>query len=621
MKVASVCIDSPLPHLDRLFEYEVPDELAQQAVVGARVKVPFGFRRRQLDGYIVSLAPTASFEGQLQQLSKVVGRIPPLDAAVWRLARAVADRQAGIVSDVLRLAIPTRHARTETAWVKAHPEIALALSQEPADGQEHSTSGSPQRDVTSGSESAPTSDADTARRPARIHQRPHVGCDFMANGLVVSAWVTDVVERVRAQLARGRTTIVAVPDFRDVAQLAAALTERFPDETVARLDAGIDDDARYRSFLDSLAGCSRIIVGTRTAIYAPAPDLGEIILVDDGDPSFREPHAPYAHVRDVALIRQQQSGADLTFLAHSRSVALERLVEIGYVQAGPVPPHPHVIPAAAVWGDDPLLSAARIPEIAYAVARQALRSGPVLIQVARAGYQREVETEQGTRTLAGAGRTADELGRAFAEIPVIVATGDQVRDQVGDTPALVIATAGAEPRCRNGYQAVLLLDALSVVSREGLFASEDALRHWFNAAALAAPDGQVVLTGVDGRLARALITWSPEVFSSAELAERASLGFPPAVRFFSIVTDPGGTTRVLEGAQLPPEVQVLSTELEPGAPGEPDDEVTLLRVPYSAGEAAAKALKAAVVRASTGPAKRQHRLRVYADDLRRFITQ
>ncbi|MCD7101993.1 hypothetical protein [Pseudoclavibacter sp. 13-3] len=607
-RIAHVCIDSPLPHLDRDFEYAVPTDLIGQIRVGSRVKVPFG-HRRQLDGWVTALTAVASYDGQLQPIRKVVGRIPPLDPDVWALTRAVADRQAGTAADVLRLAVPPRHARAERTWLTQHAEAAARLVAEP-------------RPDSDGSAHDATELAATWEHP-RVHQQPHVGCDLISNNRVVSAWVTDVVGLVREALTRDESTIVAVPDQRDVGQVHGALVERFPDETVARLDGGVDDDARYRSFLDVLGGVARIVVATRSAVYAPAQHLGQLIVVDDGDPSYVEPHAPYAHLRDVALIRQQQSGCRLVFLSSSRSVAVQRLIDIDYVEPGAPVVHPRVIPAAAIWGDDPMLQLARVPQIAYTIARQALASGPVLVQVARAGYQREVATDEGTRSLAGAGRTADELGRAFSGVPVVVATAEQPREQVGASPALVVATAGSEPRCPSGYGAVLLLDALSIVSREGLTASEDAMRHWFAAAALARPDATVVLTGVQGRLADALVQWDAGRFAQDELAQRVALGFPPAVRFFSISTAQGGTQAALEDAHLPEGVEVIQTQLLPGEPGEGEpalEEVTLLRVPFSVGARTAQALKAAVVRATTGPVRQQHRLRVHADDERMLRT-
>ena len=76
--------------------------------------------------------------------------------------------------------------------------------------------------------------------------------------------------------------------------------------------------------------------------------------------------------------------------------------------------------------------------------------------------------------------------------------GDSVLDRVPDKPALVVATAGAEPVADGGYAAVVLLDTSALLAREGLRAEEEALRRWMNAAALARPaqhGGEVVIVG------------------------------------------------------------------------------------------------------------------------------
>jgi primosomal protein N' (replication factor Y) len=121
MTVARVCLDTPLPHLDHPFEYSIPAELAEAARPGVRVKVSFGARRRRLDGFITALSDTPDFSGRLQPLRSVVSPVPVLTPAVWRLVEEVADRQAGTRADMLRLAVPRRHARTERAWLADHP--------------------------------------------------------------------------------------------------------------------------------------------------------------------------------------------------------------------------------------------------------------------------------------------------------------------------------------------------------------------------------------------------------------------------------------------------------------------------------------------------------------------
>jgi primosomal protein N' (replication factor Y) (superfamily II helicase) len=109
--VARVLVDTPLAHLDRPFDYAVPASMAADAVPGARVKVRFA--GKALDGFVVARAARTEHTGTLTPLQRVVSPEPVLDPSVAELAAVLAERYAGTRSDVLRLAVPPRHATTE----------------------------------------------------------------------------------------------------------------------------------------------------------------------------------------------------------------------------------------------------------------------------------------------------------------------------------------------------------------------------------------------------------------------------------------------------------------------------------------------------------------------------
>jgi len=108
--VAKVIVDVEPAHLDRLWDYSVPAKLADAAQPGVRVRIRFG--GQLVDGYLWERAEQTDFAGRLAPLHSVVSPEPVLTPEIGKLARAVADAYAGTVSDVLRLAIPPRHART-----------------------------------------------------------------------------------------------------------------------------------------------------------------------------------------------------------------------------------------------------------------------------------------------------------------------------------------------------------------------------------------------------------------------------------------------------------------------------------------------------------------------------
>jgi len=636
--------------LDRLFDYGIPDALRESAQPGVRVRVPLRSAGRVADGYLIELGPPGDYAGALSELEAVTSPVPVLTPEVWALARRASERAAGNASDIIRLAVPGRQVRVEKAFLAAEEPSPPTL---------------PHRGEIAGYAAG----AFTGR--LAVDAIP--GVAEVATGVWVGRWAVTMAAAAREAIAGGRSAILAVPDYRDQEQLEAALSAVLPAELVVRLDAKQSNADRYRNFLRCLRGGPLAIVGNRSVVYAPAANLGLIALWDDGDPLHSEPLSPYVHTRDAALLRQEQQDTALFFFANSRSTEVERLVELGWLTSvSPEPAvHPKVIPTAQQPANDRLAAQARIPSAAWREARAALETGPVLVQVARPGYAPRLAcadcrqsarcqrcegplTQKSARSIPscvwcgaiaanwtcsncgsdklrlvgqGATRTAEDLGRAFPGVRVIIADGERPILQVGAEPALVIATRGAEPIAAGGYRAVLLLDGESLVARESLRVGEDCLRSWSNAAALAAHRAPVVLVGVGGALASALATWRQADYARAELVDRRQLRFPPAVR---VATVSGSVQAVADAvAAVQGEASdVLGPVDVPSTDGSAPKVRTIVRFDYAKGTEVASALRAELVRNATGkrrpPVKSQQfvprpTLRIRFDDVEPFL--
>ena len=628
--IARVMVDSPLPQLDRLFDYGIPPELSSEAVPGVRVRVPLRSAGRVADGYIVEVVESGDYSGALSDLESVVSPIRVLTPEVWSLARRAADRAAGAATDIVRLAVPGRQVRVEKAYladITSEPFPAVAAP------------------VIDGYGAGVVEAALEANERLAVDAVPLV--QPLPDGVWVGGWAVALARAAASVLAGGRTAILAVPDYRDQEQLEAALRAILPPECIVRLDARQSNPDRYRAFLRCLSDRPLAIVGNRSVVYAPAANLGLIAVWDDGDPLHSEPLAPYVHARDAALLRQEQQGCALMFLGHSRSTEVERLVEVGWLRSiSPVPRVlPKIVPTANQAATDRLAAGARIPSSAWQVARTALASGPVLVQVARPGYapglacvdcHQTARCERCEGPLAqktsrsvpaclwcgalavewrcsncggeklrhvgqGATRTAEDLGRAFPGVRVIIADGDRPILSVGAEPALVIATRGAEPVAAGGYRAVLLLDGERMVARESLRVAEDCLRWWSNAVALAAGGATTVLVGVGGALASALVTWRHADFARSELADRRRLRFPPAVRVATVTGTVEAVAQAVE--RTASELQLDRSDVLGPVDVSPTTVRTILRFDYSRGAEVAADLRAQVIRAATSRRK------------------
>ncbi|WP_091187393.1 hypothetical protein [Microbacterium humi] len=609
-------IDSPVPALDHPFDYAIPDHLVDDIVVGARVRVPLRSGGRRADAYVIELAEQSDFDGQLSAIDELVSPIPVLTPEVWRLARRAADRAAGTASDIVRLAVPKRHVRVEKAWLAAEEPKPLSIEPPAVEGY-----ADPDRLTAPGTRSALSAIPTLAETDA---------------GVTVGRWAATVAQLAARVLATGRSTIVCVPDYRDQDQLQSALADCVPAHAVSRLDARQSAAERYRAFLECLRPGPRVIIGNRSTIYAPAAELGLILVWDDADDLHAEPLAPYVHTRDAALIRQEDSGCALILAGHTRSVEAQRLVELGWLTA--VEPARTTSPRVILSDPAQTGETARIPSAAWRAAREALAHGPVLVQVSRPGYAPVVACQRchtaarcrtchgplGIRSAGaapscalcgaiqagwacdecgatqlrlvtrGTGRTTEELGRAFPGTMVVTSDGEHRVERVPARPALVVATRGAEPVADGGYHAILLLDGERMLAREALSIAMDCLRWWANAAALSAPRAPVVLVGVGGRLGQALATWTPESFAAAELADRRELAFPPAVRTASVSGDLSAVERAIDGVDPALYRDVLGpTEL-------PDGGVrSVVRFDYAKGAALAAAMRAAIIANTT----------------------
>jgi len=617
MTIARVLVDSPLPQLDRLLDYRVPEGM-EGVQPGVRVSVPLRSVRRLATGYVVELADDQEFPGPLSDVAALVSPVRVLQPEVWALARAVADRAAGSANDVLRHAIPKRQARVEAAWLAREADPALP----PVEAVAVAGYGGAVEAVVAG------------RARAALEALP--GVVELPSGRWVGRWALSLAQAATRALAAGESAILVVPDQRDQEQLQAAAAALLPEGVVVRWDARQSAPDRYRGLLRA-AAAPALVIGNRSAVYAPAARLGLIVVWDDGDELLSEPLSPYAHARDAALVRQEQQGSALIVAGHVRTAETQRLVELHWLSA--VAPererHPRVVPTAAMAAEEPLAAQARIPSFAWRTAREALARGPVLVQVARPGHSTGLRCEEcGTaarcrqcggplrlrsaqappscgwcgalepawrcpecrgsrlrRGAAGAARTAEELGRAFPGVRVVVADGERPLFEVDARSALVIATRGAEPVAAGGYRAVLLLDGDRMLLRESLRVAEDCLRWWANAAALAADDATVVLAGVDGALATALATGRVVEHAAAELADRRALRFPPAVRVATL----DGLPEAVDAA-----LAALPSAAEPIGSAPRDGRVrAIVRFDYGHGAEVAAALRAELIRQAT----------------------
>ena len=636
-----------LSPLDRLFDYKVDATQDDAAQPGTRIRVYFS--GRLTDALIIARGDTTDYPGELAWIKNVISPEVVYPPQMRRLTDALCDRYAGIRSDIIRAAIPSRHARAEESDTTT-PWDELGDVEEPDlsawSAYQH---GESFVDAVIG--------GTTARAAWQI-----LPGDSWADALAALA--------VKTVMGDGGALIV-VPDQRDVDKLEAALRKLVSAKQITVLTASLGPQARYRRFLSVLHGQGRLVIGTRSAAFAPVNNLKLAVILNDGDDSLVDPRAPYVHAREVLTTRSVIEGCSLIMAGHARTPEVQLMVQQGWAHdlVGSrdtirmrMPRIHAVADTDTALERDPHARTARLPKIAFEAVRRALDADkPVLIQVPRKGYvpvlacgncvaiarcrhcngplglptagsadEAAVPTcrwcgrpdprhrcnECGSTKLRaivlGTDRTAEEFGRAFPKVPIELSGGNKILDTVSDGARIIVATPGAEPTVTDGsYGALLLLDTWALLRRPDLRATEDTLHKWAAASSLVAPHhkgGEVVVVAPSGLMpVQALIRWDMVRAAAIELDQRAEVDFPPTVHMAALDGAAASLEKYLGLVELPPNAEILGpVDLPPGVtlPGEYDErrygppQRYLIRVPLveSRRYALGKALRAGLVK-------------------------
>ncbi|MEI8231403.1 MAG: hypothetical protein WCG32_02375 [Actinomycetes bacterium] len=536
MNIASVVFNSPLPQLDKVFDYLVPDSLSSRIVVGVQVAVPFGTSKTLKTGLVVELSNLTERAGKLSEIAEVLSALPVLTMEQYTLCKEVAIRQLGQVGELLGTAVPKRSIRAEASFVKSLNSGTRTI----ATPRAHDKAPATRRSVTPG----------LLDENEQFH------------------WTKYIIERATLVLAENASVLVVLPDFRELAAFEEALAKAELTNCSVRQSSEDSLQDRWTNHLRAICGASVIVYGTRSASFAPCNNLSTIFVVDDGDESHHEQSSPYWNSRDVLLQRSQLEDCNIEFIAHSPSSEVSRLCELGYLEQEIFSA---LRPLVRISSDTE-----RLDMETYALITKTLGENcPVLIQIANLGFAtalacvscKEVrrcdvchsslwlDPSKAARCRnckkissnicscgglsmrpisLGSNALAEQLARSFPKAHIIHSSGAERITTIQHKATLVIATPGAEPSVSGGFKLVVLADSLSMLGVPRLRGLEQACQKWANAIAKTSLDGLVVLVGITGKLAEQLRNLDFAAVVRDDMIERCELGLPPAKRLLSI---------------------------------------------------------------------------------------
>ena len=569
LNVAKVILDNPLPHLDRAFDYEIPEDLDEICQPGVKVKVKFS--NRNMEAWVVERTGLTKHHKKLSQIQKVISYYPVLLPEILELSQVVADRFLGNLTDVLRFAVPPRQAKIEKAKSKS---VGFESGEKKQNVQELSSLTVPP-------------------------------C-FEYRGQIHDA--------IKAKVTQNRQSLIIFPNINLVEDFHNYLKSNATNLRIQILSAEQEPGIRYKSFLDILSGEVDIVIGTRNAVFAPLRNLGLIVIWDDADENYYSQQSPYWNAREVALLRSRLNSSDFVALGHSESVGISQLVKDGSIKRMVFDNYQSTIfwPKISTLDNsssDPLERTKRIPNKAWEIIKQGLQTGNVLIQVPRLGYSSNIQcsscresarctscsgpllTKQKSSapeckwcgkiasswrcrfcnsrdfrtSVVGQTKTVEELGKSFPGVGIITSGGKSILREIEQQNAIVVATPGAEPKTKNGYSAAILLDAYLLLGVPTLAAAEEALRKWLKVISLVKSEsnkGQIFVTSEsNNRVVQALVKHDPNWLIENERMLREETKLHPYLTTISLKGDLTEINQLLERFKTDSSLAVIGPRL------------------------------------------------------------
>ena len=518
LPVARLWVDTGLSHLEPTYDYLVPQSLDADVSVGVKVLVDFAGRK--VDGFVIERIDSSSV-GNLKFIEKVTSPVPLLTAEVMELVAAVARRWGSIPSEILTAAIPPRVMATEKGFTR---DSAAQLHER-----------------------------NRSKNPSHSYYLFTPGENPFET---IASWAV-------TRLSKGGVLVV-LPELREVLTLSEELSNLDADFVI--LDGSLPRSTRYENFLKVATGVAKLVIGTRSAIFAPVANLQTIVVFREGSESHYEKRSPGWNVRDVAILRSQLSAIDLTFAGFAPSSEVSLLIEDEAIALRGKRAKVNAIAYPQTRGE-------LLPDRIFTPIRDALTRGSVLFLVPRKGYSQAISCtscrnislcdcggriyfggpekgyicslcnlstlewsckwcKKSAANLLGRGnlRFAQEIGRAFPGFPVLSSDATHVVEQVENQRSIVLATAGMAPPVEGGYQAVVVLEGDNLFSQLDLRAQERAREAIMQSASLLSANGKALIV-VDNAhpIVAGLSRWNLSPLLTRELREREQTQLPPYV--------------------------------------------------------------------------------------------
>lgn len=308
---ADIIIDRNSKSLDHTFQYSVPDDLLPLISPGTQVVVPFG--QREINGIVVSLSDSPKIdESKLKDIKEVPGKQKKIMGDLLTLSSWMKDHYACTLNQALRTCLPVKE-KTKLRQKKA-PEQESAAKEPEIPNIEPTLSDAQQTALDTFKTAYDNGD----RKP------------FLLYGVTGSGKTEVYIRMIEHVLSMGKQAIVLIPEISLTYQTVSRFYSRFLDK-VAVIHSRLSKGERSYYFEKAEKGEVSVMVGPRSALFTPFPDLGLIIIDEEQETSYKSENAPKYHAREVAYERAKITDSALVFGSATPSLEVFEEVKKGNI--------------------------------------------------------------------------------------------------------------------------------------------------------------------------------------------------------------------------------------------------------------------------------------------------
>lgn len=383
-KIAKIAVSAATYWIDRPYDYLVPEELEEKALPGSRVHVPFSRGNRRCEGLILAVSERSEYK-KLKSILSVLDESPVLEPWQISLALFMRDRFFCTVYEAVKAMLPAglwfddegrqrvKDKTIEMARLTLSPEDAMAIA---ANKRSRSPAQAAILELLSGFGILPSRDllchSGAARQSLKalvkaglvelsqkdVYRRPEGGCEggrplprlndeqlrafqgisalagsgeagaALLFGVTGSGKTSVYIHLISRQLQLGRSAILLVPEIALTPQMVQTFSAHFGD-SIALMHSSLSPGERYDEWKRAKNGKARLVIGTRSAVFAPVRDLGLIIIDEEQEETYKSESAPRYNARDIAKYRCAKSGCLLLLGSATPDIVSRRMAEEG----------------------------------------------------------------------------------------------------------------------------------------------------------------------------------------------------------------------------------------------------------------------------------------------------